>query len=79
MLPALGLNSSRLLTPECCCDLSVFFAVDVVTAAAEMAAPVLAGVVILDGVDGRNELRTGVLGRSDLLQTGYYSTRLVTL
>ena len=73
MLPAFGLNSSRLLMPECCCcNLSVFFAVDVVAVAAGVATPVvLAGVASLDGVAGRNDLRLGVLGKSDLLQAGH--------
>jgi len=68
VLPAaFGLNNSRLLTPECCCDLGIFFAVDVVPAAAAVAATVLVGVANLDGVAGRNDLRLGVLGKSDLL------------
>ena len=75
MLPAFGLNSSRLLMPECCCcNLSVFFAVDVVAVAAVAAGgatPDLAGVASLDGVAGRNDLRLGVLGKSDLLQAGH--------
>ena len=80
VLPAFGLNSSRLLTPECCCcDLSAFFAVEVVTtaaAAAGVAAPVLAGVASLDGVAGRNDLRLGVLGKSDLLQARHHGMAL---
>ena len=73
MLPAFGLKSSRLLMPECCCcNLSVFFAVDVVAVAAGVATPVLAGVASLDGVAGRNDLRLGVLGKSDLLKAGHW-------